>query len=107
MKLASILGNVDNVGKGHHLPHYRSEADGGLTTTMKTSSKSVPLIFESTLPSRATGSSLQSELGAPLACLFRWRSECSADPRASSSATACQAVSLIQSCYSGSMTVTT
>merc|ERR1711871_1172380 len=39
MKLASILGNVDNVGKGHHLPHYRSEANGGLTTAMKTSSK--------------------------------------------------------------------
>ena len=32
MELASILGNVDNVGKGHHLPHFRDTADGGLTT---------------------------------------------------------------------------
>merc|ERR1712139_659057 len=42
MQLASILGNVDNVGKGHHMPHFRQEENGGLTTAMKASSKSVP-----------------------------------------------------------------
>merc|ERR1712110_331714 len=39
MELASILGNVDNVGKGHHLPHFRDTADGGLTTAVKMSTK--------------------------------------------------------------------